>query len=210
VVDEGRPRHAPGHRARAHDAEGAARPARRRRPPREDEPFLVEIAALRREPGSSRRVEIEAEMEGLATSASSVLAGSTVRIEALLESVSEGILVTGRLTASWEGECRRCLEHAVGPIEVEVRELCVEVPDDEETTYPLDGDLLDLAPIVHDACILELPLAPLCSEGCLGICPECGANRNTERCACQAPTNPRWAALSALATGEGEQPEEKK
>jgi uncharacterized protein len=181
----------------------------RRRPPKEDEPFLVEIAALRREPGSHRRIALSAPLPGLAVPTSAVVGGA-VALEALLESVSEGILVTGTIRATWEGECRRCLERATGEIVVEVRELCVEEPDDEETTYRLDGDLLDLAPIVHDACILELPLAPLCSEGCLGICPECGANRNLERCACAAPVDPRWAALAVLRGGEGEQPEEKK
>ncbi len=89
-----------------------------------------------------------------------------------------------------------------------MRELCVDEPDEEETTYRLNGDLLDLAPLVHDACILELPLAPLCSAECLGICPDCGANRNVEACACAAPVDPRWGALAVL--GEGERPEEKK
>jgi uncharacterized protein len=178
------------------------------RPPKEDVPFLVEVAALRREPGSSRRVTISAPLSGLAVPTSAIVPGEAVVLDALLESVSEGILVRGTVTASWVGECRRCLEEARGELVIAVRELCVEEPDDEETTYRLDGDVLDLAPIVHDACILELPLAPLCSEGCLGICPECGVNRNVERCPCAAPTDPRWAALAALG-GEGERPEEK-
>ncbi|HVB06417.1 MAG TPA: DUF177 domain-containing protein [Acidimicrobiales bacterium] len=178
------------------------------RPPKAHEPFVVEVAALRREPGSARRVSLAGPMTGLGVPTSTVAEGEPVCIDALLESVSEGILVTGVVRARWEGECRRCLERATGPLEVEVRELCVEEPDDEETTYRLDGDLLDLAPLVHDACILELPLAPLCSEECLGICAECGANRNAEACACVAPVDPRWGALAAL--GESERPEEKK
>jgi uncharacterized protein len=178
------------------------------RPPKAHEPFLVEVAALRREPGSARRVSLSAPLPGLAVPTSAIAEGEPVTLDALLESVSEGILVTGTVTARWEAACRRCLEVASGPLEVEVRELCVAEPDDEETTYRLDGDLLDLAPLVQDACILELPLAPLCSEGCLGICPECGANRNAEACACVAPVDPRWGALAAL--GESERPEEKK
>jgi uncharacterized protein len=178
------------------------------RPPKEHEPFVVEVAALRRDPGSARRVSLAAPRTGLAVPTSVIDEVEPVRLDALLESVTEGILVTGVVTARWRGDCRRCLEAATGLLEVEVRELCVEEPDEVETVYRLDGDQLDLAPLVHDACILELPLAPLCSEECLGLCPECGANRNAEACACTAPVDPRWGALAAL--GEGERPEEKK
>jgi uncharacterized protein len=89
------------------------------------------------------------------------------------------------------------LEPAVGIVEDEVCELCCE-DGDVETTYPLHGDLLDLAPVVRDACILDLPLAPLCRADCAGLCPECGVNRNLEQCACDAPTDPRWDSLRAL------------
>ncbi len=58
---------------------------------------------------------------------------------------------------------------------------------------------VDLAPLVRDAVLLGLPPAPLCEEGCLGLCPVCGANRNEARCSCDAsPPDPRWAALDAL------------
>jgi uncharacterized protein len=77
----------------------------------------------------------------------------------------------------------------------------MEDPTDEET-YPLGHDILDLAPIVHDACILSLPLAPLCTEECRGICPACGANRNLEECSCVAERDPRWGALDQLRGSE--------
>jgi uncharacterized protein len=142
-------------------------------------------------------VSVSAPIEELAVSGSAVPHGSPVTIEALLESVHGGILVTGTVTASWEGECRRCLEQARGELSCQVRELCVE-EGDVETTYRLSGDELDLEPIAHDACILDLPLAPLCSEGCLGICPECGVNRNFESCSCEPAPDPRWGALGDL------------
>jgi uncharacterized protein len=160
--------------------------------------FVVPVAELLRKPGSRRHVEHAAPIEDLAVSGSRVPAGADIAVDVLLESVHDGILVTGKVTASWEGPCRRCLELARGDLLVEVRELCVD-DGDEETTYPLDDDdELDLEPIAHDACILALPLAPLCREGCLGICPECGANRNIERCACSPSPDIRWGALSLV------------
>lgn len=174
-----------------------------------DRPFVVPVAGLLREPGSRRRVTVAAPIPDLAVSGSRVRSDEQVRVDVLLESVHRGILVTGTVAASWEGSCRRCLGGARGELSVEVRELCVQ-DGDADTTYELAGDELDLEPIAHDACILELPLAPLCSEECLGLCPECGANRNLELCTCAAPLDPRWEALVALRDGEGERPEEKK
>jgi uncharacterized protein len=162
-----------------------------------DRPFVVQVAGLLRDPGSRRRVELSAPIDDLAVSGSRVPDGAPVTIEALLESVHEGILVTGTVSASWEGECRRCLEPARGELRLDVRELCVE-EGDVETTYALTADELDLEPIAHDACILELPLAPLCKEGCLGLCPECGANRNLELCACGPAPDSRWGPLVML------------
>ena len=46
------------------------------------------------------------------------------------------------------------------------------------TRSPSPGDQLDLEPMVREAVLLELPLAPLCRPDCAGLCPECGANRN--------------------------------
>jgi uncharacterized protein len=80
-----------------------------------------------------------------------------------------------------------------------VRELYTRGGDGDET-YRLDGDEVDLEPLVHDAVLLELPQAPLCRPDCLGLCPTCGANRNLDPCTCAAPRDPRWAALDALAT----------
>jgi uncharacterized protein len=112
------------------------------------------------------------------------------------------VLVTGTVTAPWEGECRRCLGTARGTLAVGVRELYEDQADGLET-YPLHGDQLDLAPLVRDAVLLELPQVPLCAEACLGLCPNCGANRNDGSCSCETDTtDPRWAALDVLRAGE--------
>ena len=70
--------------------------------------------------------------------------------------------------------------------------------DRDEEAYPLTGDELDLEPLARDAVLLELPLAPLCAEDCQGLCPTCGANRNTETVRLRPAADPRWAALDAL------------
>jgi uncharacterized protein len=119
-------------------------------------------------------------------------------------------MASGTVEAPWTAECRRCGRPVEGRVHAAVRERYVVSGgtdgggasgggaelDDE--AYPLEGDVLDLEPLARDAVLLELPLAPLCAEDCLGLCPQCGINRNEEACSCEQPVDPRWSALDAL------------
>ncbi len=161
-------------------------------------PFRVPVATLRRRPGDRRREERLGRIPDLFVTGSRVPQRAEVRVEAQLESVHGGILVTGTVSAPWEGACRRCLEEVSGTLTSEVRELFEEGGDPEQT-YRLDGDQLDLEPMARDAVVLELPSAPLCSDGCRGLCPVCGSNRNDFACGCsQDERDPRWARLEVL------------
>lgn len=164
-------------------------------------PFLVPVGALRTHPGTRRAITAAGPIPELAVSQSQVPEGSDVVLEVVLESFLGGITVTGTVSFSWEGRCRRCLEAATGTVTASLREVCSDDPD-LEVDYPVTGDWLDLEPVAHDACILELPLAPLCRPDCLGLCPQCGANRNDQSCTCTTEPDPRWAALARLGAAE--------
>src|ERR1700761_4549728 len=106
-------------------------------------------------------------------------AGAEVDVDLRLEAVHEGVLVTGTALAPVVGECARCLEPVTSEVEANFQELyryepSPEEDDDEEDVQLLDGDLLDLEPVLRDAVVLALPLSPLCSDDCAGLCPECG------------------------------------
>jgi uncharacterized protein len=167
-------------------------------------PFVVHAAKLRQVPGTRWHERRQGTIEDLACSGSAVPEGALLLADVTLESALGGVAVTGTVVAPWEGSCRRCLEPAVGVLEVPVRDLFTEESDGEET-YPLVDDDVDLGPLVHDAILLELPQAPLCRPDCLGLCAVCGANRNEEPCTCEAPRDPRWSALDVL-RGGGEEP----
>ena len=107
-------------------------------------------------------------------------------MDVLLEPVHRGVMASGTVRAPWVGQCRRCLEPVTGELETEVRELWEEDSDETET-YLLAGDQLDLEPLVRDAVLLGLPQAPLCEEGCRGLCPTCGAELDQGPCRCPAP-----------------------
>ncbi len=166
-------------------------------------PFVVGIAALRKHPGTRRRLHVVGPIAELAVTDSRVPEGSDVDVDVVLESMIGGVVVAGTVSAVWEGECRRCLEPANGRLVAQVREIFSDDPE-PELGYAMTPDWLDLEPLAHDACILELPLAPLCGLDCLGLCPDCGANRNHETCTCTAKTDPRWAALAGLVANEAE------
>jgi uncharacterized protein len=157
----------------------------------------IPLAALRH-PGNARPVVANVELDGLAGVAAEIEAGRPVAIDLLLERVPEGIVVRGNLTAQWSSACSRCLEPVGGEISVHVDELFETHPLEGET-YKLDDDVIDLEPMVRDALLLELPLAPLCNADCAGLCATCGANRNLTHCECATnEIDPRWAALRSL------------
>ena len=109
-------------------------------------------------------------------------------------------MASGTVRAPWVGECRRCGGPVAGAVAAAVQERYAPagITGEDEETYPFTGDELDLEPLARDAVLLELPLAPLCSEDCKGLCPQCGANWNVTTCACVAPGDPRWSVLDTL------------
>ncbi len=158
----------------------------------------IPLAAALRHPGNARPVVTRAELDGLSGVAAEIEAGKPVAIDLMLERVPEGIVVRGNITATWNSACSRCLEPVGGEIAVHVDELFETHPLEGET-YKLDEDVIDLEPLVRDALLLELPLAPLCKDDCAGLCVTCGVNRNQTHCECvTTDLDPRWAALRSL------------
>jgi len=160
--------------------------------------LLVNVSELLRHPASRQALRVELPSDGLTVLDSVVPAGAPIDVDVELESLSDGIVVTGRVSAPWAGMCRRCLGPAGGLLDVLVRELYQAKPDSDDA-FPLDGDQLDLEPLVREALLLELPLAPLCRPDCAGLCPECGADRNDVDCGHQLEVRDhRWDVLDDL------------
>jgi uncharacterized protein len=158
----------------------------------------IPLAAALRHPGNARQVAQTVELDGLSGVAARIATGTPVAIDVGLERVPEGIVVRGTVAATWTSGCSRCLEPVDGELSVHVDELFEPVPLEGET-YQLDDDVIDLEPLVRDALVLELPLAPLCDPDCAGLCATCGANRNLTSCECvTTEIDPRWAALRSL------------
>jgi uncharacterized protein len=161
-------------------------------------PFTVHVASIRNTVGAREDVRLSEKMEDLRTSGSAVPEGTPVDFTGAVEKIEGGLVVTGRVHTSWEGECRRCLGVARGEVDVDVREMFEAEPVEGES-YPLEHDSVDLEPVVREAVMLELPIAPVCSNDCKGLCPTCGVNRNETACTCDNEVrDPRWSALDSL------------
>jgi uncharacterized protein len=158
----------------------------------------VNVADLAHKPGARRHERVSGTLGPLRVVGTTVPAGTVADVDTVLEWVSEGVLATGEVVSEWEGECRRCLRPVHGQARAEFRELFEQRPQ-EGQTYPLRHEHIDLEPLAREALLVELPLAPLCSPDCRGLCPECGADLNAGPCGC-APSqgDPRWQVLDAL------------
>ena len=160
-------------------------------------PLVVNVADLLRRPGIRRHEELHGHVP-VTMVGTSVSADDDVGVRVTLEAVSEGVLATGSVTASWRAECRRCLRPVAGEVVVQFRELC-ERHAREGETYPLIHEQVDLEPLARETLLLELPLTALCQADCPGICPSCGADLSEGACDCEPVVrDPRWAALDDL------------
>jgi uncharacterized protein len=160
----------------------------------------IDVRDLVGHPGHSRAVHVDEPVEGLALELATVPEDLPIEADLLLESVIEGILVSGPLRGSMRMSCARCLKTFERPFDVDVHELFARELDDAADEYPLAEDgAIDIEPMVRDAVLLGVPFSPLCRPECLGLCERCGGDRNRGECACAPETvDSRWAALDNL------------
>lgn len=171
-------------------------------------PYVLDIRDLGRRPGSMqvwrRRLPTP---DGLGSDVIGVAEGALLDLDLRLESVSEGVLITGRISAPVQGECGRCLDPVEDTLDVDVCELfaypdsLTDATTEDDEVHRIRDDLIDLEPVVRDDVVLALPRTPLCRPDCAGLCSECGQRLDdlpSEHT--HDSTDPRWAALTSMST----------
>ncbi len=168
------------------------------------DPFEVALGDLRDHRGARRVVRRSRLSEALVADVDSrVPAEAEAAADLLLEAFDGGVAVSGKVSARWEGECRRCLCSVDGLLETDVREIFRRGGGPDEGTYPMAEDHVNLREMVLDSLFSALPVLPVCREDCLGICPRCGTDRNLAPCDCrEVEVDRRWSALDVLLAGE--------
>lgn len=169
--------------------------------------MVLDTRELGRRPGAEKEVEFGAPAPAdLGVDMLGVPEGGPIAMALRLESVMDGVLVTGTAGVGLEGRCVRCLTAVTDTMTADVQELYLyddTDPGDDDETSRMEGDLIDLEPAVRDAIVLSLPQNPLCTPDCPGLCPECGVRLAEDpEHAHDEPIDPRWAALSELRLGD--------
>lgn len=153
-------------------------------------------------------------LSGLEVGLTHIPEDAELSLEYRLESVLDGVLVTGTVEAPMAGECARCLDPVSETLTGSFQELFRypeddhgtanepehDVGADDDSDYHLEGDWIDLEPVIRDALVPALPDSPLCRDDCPGLCVECGvrlADAGPDHSHEEA-VDPRWAALKRL------------
>ena len=169
-------------------------------------PLVIDIARLGKRPGSMSTLhQTVAAPRRIGVEVIGVPEGAPVELDLTLQSVSEGVLVTGTVTAPTAGECSRCLTPIDSDVEIDLTELFAYPGTETEATTEEDevgrviDDTIDLEQTIVDGVGLLLPFSPLCRDDCEGLCPECGTPLLTAGPDHHHDTiDPRWAKLASL------------
>ncbi len=127
----------------------------------------------------------------------------------------ENLLLSARVQVRFHLSCFRCLGEFDSDQEIEVdlivRRGDTESPSDDQLVDSTanevwtEGPEFDLGTLLAQELLLEVPMKPLCSEDCPGLCPQCGALKGSDQCTCKEEdeVDPRWQVLAKL---KGEAP----
>ena len=180
--------------------------------------FLFNSYELPRRAGEMRQYSLDLVIpERIGIDVIAVLAGEEIHLEMRLESVTQGVLVSAELSAIADGECMRCLDPIELQIDRRIQELYRYAPEkphtkaerkrarqegddlNEDDVLMMDADFINLEGPIRDAIVLDLPVNPLCSPDCPGLCPGCGIKFSLlDSTHSHEVIDPRWAGLSGL------------
>jgi uncharacterized protein len=180
-------------------------------------PLAVDITRLGRRPGAMVTLrDTVPSPSRIGLDMIAIEPGAPLELDLRVESVSEGVLVTGTVAGPTVGECVRCLTEVSGRVQVGLTELfaypdsTTEATTEEDEVGHIVDDTIDLEQSIIDAVGLDLPFAPVCRPDCPGLCPECGISLAAEPDHHHDRIDARWAKLAGMLdpdpdTSRGEQ-----
>jgi uncharacterized protein len=147
--------------------------------------------------GSSREFQIETEKIHLPPDLDLANLTGSARVSR----TPQGLLVQVKMHATVLSECVRCLSDFQQSLDIDFTELyafSLRSVTDSGLLLPEDGHI-DLTPLVREYMLLEVPISPLCSPDCKGLCPVCGENLNETSCDHDSEGgDPRLSILKSL------------
>lgn len=175
-------------------------------------PMAFDITRLGRRPGAmvTLRTTVPSPSR-IGLDMIAIEADAPLELDLQVQSVSEGVLVTGTVTAPTAGECCRCLTKLDGQVQVRLTELfaypdsTTEATTEEDEVGHIVDNTVDLEQSIVDAVGLELPFSPVCTPDCPGLCPECGVSLAADPAHQHDGIDPRWAKLAGMFSAESDE-----
>lgn len=96
----------------------------------------------------------------------------------------QGLIVQGKFSADTKLECVRCLREFNFSLNWDITDLYAfnkKSVSESELLVPDDAHI-DLAPLIREYALLEIPIKPLHDPECKGLCIECGQDLNIRDC----------------------------
>jgi uncharacterized protein len=177
-------------------------------------PMAVDITRLGRRPGAmvTLRDTVPSPLR-IGLDMIAIEPGAPLELDLRVESVSEGVLVTGTVAGPTVGECSRCLTEVSGRVQVGLTELfaypdsTTEATTEEDEVGHIVDHTIDLEQSIIDAVGMDLPFAPVCRPDCPGLCPECGISLAAEPDHDHDRIDPRWAKLAGKLDPDASEPD---
>lgn len=168
---------------------------------KKNNPFRLDVSYLTRQsPGTDREIDLEYPELDFEPDFHLHDVRGTLHVSV----TGDGVALEGKLKATTELGCSRCLERYQQPLTLEFTEIYAFSPsggnedDHKAQSLPADG-VINLEPLIRQYALLDIPIKHVCREDCKGLCPVCGGNLNEEDCGHeQEEIDPRMAKLKQL------------
>lgn len=174
--------------------------------PDETKPWVLAVTDLIGRPGASEQLEVTwpAPAE-LSVPLLGIEQDSAMQVDIRLDSVHEGVLVSGTVDGTLTGQCSRCLDAITDTVTIDIQELFQSEFDpmlEADEQHLVEHGLVNVEPIMRDALVTSLPFQPRCSTDCEGLCDQCGVRlEEAGPDHYHEQLDPRWAALANFVSG---------
>jgi uncharacterized protein len=160
--------------------------------------LVIDVGDLRGAPGATKEIQTSEAIHGLQGALGRISEEHPLTLDLIAESMVDGIAVSGDVQATIHLVCSRCLIEFDQQLDVSINEVFYfSTPEDEG--YEVEGRTIDLEPLLRDVLVLAIPIRPLHTKACKGICAICGADLNEFDCGHREEVaDLRWAPLKAL------------
>ena len=163
--------------------------------------MTIDIAKIKIKPALSMQFSVQDEVDVSLHGYSEFVLRSPLIAMGKVTNLGDGDFgVTGNYSVEAELVCGRCTNPYVttfaAAFETRFSTHPQSTPEDEESVWLVDGDCIELTPVILSEISFNLPMQPLCREDCRGLCPVCGVDLNEHSCSCAEDIiDPRWEKL---------------